>query len=62
MRAALYMAVLSAKKFNPQIKEFYDRLLVKGKIKKVALIACMRKLLVIMNAMIRDKTHWNPIS
>ena len=62
VRAALYMAVLSAKKFNPQIKEFYDRLLVKGKIKKVALIACMRKLLVIMNAMIRDKTHWNPIS
>lgn len=59
IRAALYMAVLSAKRHNPQIKLFYDRLLAKGKLKKVALTACMRKLLVIMNAMMRDKSKWN---
>lgn len=62
VRAALYMAVLSAKKFNPKIKTFYDRLLAKGKLKKVALIACMRKLLIIMNAILRDRTQWNPVS
>lgn len=61
VRAALYMAVLSAKKFNPKIKEFYDRLLARGKLKKVALIACMRKLLIIMNAMLRDDSQWNPL-
>lgn len=59
VRAALYMAVLSAKKFNPQIKEFYERLVAKGKLKKVALTACMRKLLIIMNAMIRDNAQWH---
>lgn len=60
VRAALYMAVLSAKKYNIKIKIFYDRLIAKGKLKKVALIACMRKLLIIMNAMIHDNTQWNP--
>lgn len=60
VRAALYMAVLSAKKYNIKIKIFYDRLIAKGKLKKVALIACMRKLLVIMNAIMRDNTQWNP--
>lgn len=58
VRAALYMAVLSAKKFNPALKRFYDRLIAKGKLKKVAIVACMRKLLIIMNAMLRDNTHW----
>jgi transposase len=58
VRAALYMAVLSAKKSNPLIKGFYDRLIARGKLKKVAIVACMRKLIVIMNAMIRDNTAW----
>lgn len=60
VRAALYMAVLSAKKYNIKIKIFYDRLVAKGKLKKVALIACMRKLLIIMNSMMRDNAPWNP--
>jgi transposase len=60
VRAALYMAVLSAKKFNPKIKRFYERLMAKGKINKIAIVACMRKLLIIMNAMLRDKAKWNP--
>jgi transposase len=58
VRAALYMAVLSARKFNPLIKQFYDRLIEKGKLKKVAMVACMRKLIIIMNAMMRDGAHW----
>lgn len=60
VRAALYMAVLSATRFNPVIRDFYKRLLAKGKPKKVALVACMRKLLTILNAMVRDRTTWNP--
>lgn len=58
VRAALYMAALSAKKSNAALKRFYDRLVAKGKVKKVALVACMRKLIIIMNAMIRDNTTW----
>lgn len=58
VRCVLYMAALSATKSNPVICEFYERLLAKGKEKKVALTACMRKLLVILNAMIRDLTPW----
>lgn len=58
VRTALYMAVLSARKFNPALKRFYDRLIAKGKLKKVAIVACMRKLLIIMNAMLRDNTRW----
>lgn len=58
VRAALYMAVLSARNFNPAIRRFYDRLLAKGKLKKVAMVACMRKLIIIMNAMLRDGTRW----
>lgn len=61
VRAALYMAILTARKFNPCIKRFYDRLILKGKLKKVAMVACMRKLIVIMNAMMRDNTEWQPI-
>jgi len=52
------MATLVATRHNPVIREFYQRLLAKGKLKLVALVACMRKLLVILNAMIRDNKLW----
>lgn len=58
VRAALYMGALVATRHNPHIKEFYERLLKAGKPKKVALVACMSKLLTILNAMIRDRTTW----
>lgn len=58
VRNALYMAILTARKFNPALKKFYDRLIAKGKVKKVAMVACMRKLIIIMNAMLRDGTFW----
>lgn len=60
VRGALYMAALVASRSNPVIRTFYERLLARGKEKKVALAACMRKLLVILNAMIRDRRPWNP--
>jgi transposase len=60
VRATLYMATLAATRFNPVIKECYQRLLKTGKKKKVALVACMRKLLTILNAILRDHKHWNP--
>lgn len=60
VRAVLYMATLSAKRFNPPIRIFYERLIGAGKPKKVALTACMRKLLGILNAIVRDRTQWNP--
>jgi len=59
VRTALYMAALVATRFNPVIKAFYMRLLAAGKTKKVALVACMRKLLTILNAMIRKNEEWN---
>jgi transposase len=59
VRCALYMATLSAVRFNPVIKAFYQRLLAAGKPKKVALVACMRKLLTILNAMVRSGKPWN---
>ncbi|CAM3595591.1 IS110 family transposase [Xenorhabdus nematophila] len=59
VRTALYMATLVATRFNPVIKTFYNRLLAAGKPKKVALVACMRKLLTILNAMIRKDEEWN---
>ena len=58
VRKALYMSTIVAVRHNPQLKVFYERLLLSGKKKKVALIACMRKLLIIMNAMIRKGTRW----
>jgi transposase len=58
VRSVLYMAALSAKKFNPVIHSFYERLLKHGKEKKVALTACMRKLLVILNAMMHSLQPW----
>lgn len=60
VRAALYMAALSASRYNPVIKPFYQRLIAKGKKPKVALTACMRKLLVILNTMVKTQTAWNP--
>ncbi|WP_339053309.1 IS110 family transposase [Arsenophonus endosymbiont of Crataerina pallida] len=59
VRTALYMAALVATRFNPVIKAFYMRLLAAGKAKKVALVACMRKLLTILNAMLRKNEEWN---
>jgi transposase len=58
VRAALYMGALAATRHNPILKEFYERLLSSGKPKKVALVACMRKLLSILNALMRDRTVW----
>ena len=58
VRAALYMATLVATRFNPVIREFYQRLCQAGKAKKLALTACMRKLLTILNAMIKTGTFW----
>jgi len=60
VRAALYMAALSASRFIPVIKPFYQRLIGQGKQPKVALTACMRKLLVILNTMVKTQTAWNP--
>lgn len=58
IRSILYMATLTAIRVNPVIKSFYDHLLLVGKLKKVAIVACMRKLLSILNAMIRDNKPW----
>ena len=58
VRAALYMGALVATRHNPLIREFYERLLAAGKPKKVALVACMRKLLSILNALMRDRAIW----
>jgi transposase len=58
VRSMLYMAALTALRFNPVIKEFYQRLVGKGKPHKVALTACMRKLLSIINLMVRNQTVW----
>ena len=58
VRAALYMAALVATRFNPVIRSYYQHLLVLGKLKKIALVACMRKLLTILNAILRDHRAW----
>jgi transposase len=60
VRTALYMAALSAIRYNPVIKAFYDRLIAKGKLKKVAMVACMHKMLTIMNAIVKSGIPWNP--
>ena len=54
----LYMAALSATRFNPEIKRFYLRLREAGKPAKVALVACMRKLLTILNAIVKSSEPW----
>ena len=58
MRAVLYMAAVAATSWNPVIREFYLRLVGAGKPKKVVLVACMRKLVVILNAIVRDRSPW----
>jgi transposase len=60
VRCALYMATLSAIRWNPAIKAMYERLKARGKPFKVSMIACLRKLLVILNTMARTNTAWNP--
>jgi len=55
VRSVLYMAVLTGIRYNPVLKKQYDGLVARGKVKKVALTACMRKLLTILNAMVRDQ-------
>ena len=61
VRAALYMAALVATRYNPVLQAFYQRLCAAGKPKKVSLTACMHKLLTILNVMIKNNRHWNPI-
>ena len=61
IRRVLYMATLAATRFNPVIKAMYDRLASSGKNKKVVIVACMRKLLTILNAILRDQTSWQPV-
>jgi transposase len=58
VRATLYMATLSAIRFNPVIKAFYEKLTKAGKVHKVAMVACMRKLLTVLNAMLRNQQPW----
>lgn len=60
VRSVLYMATISALRSNPVIRTTYQRLVAAGKPKKVAIVACMRKLLTILNAIVRDQTPWNP--
>jgi transposase len=60
VRAVLYMAAVAAKRSNKTIAAFYDRLIQHGKDPKVALVACMRKLLVTLNAMARNRSKWTP--
>ena len=59
VRAVLYMGALVAARFNPVIRAFHTRLIASGKLPKVALVASMRKLLTILNAIVRDQTPWN---
>lgn len=59
LRSKLYMATLAAIRSNPAIKAFYQRLITRNKLKKVAIVACMRKLLTIINVMVRENQLWN---
>jgi transposase len=61
VRSTLYLATLSAVRYNPVIRAHYQQLVDRGKLPKVAIVACMRKLLVILNAMIRDLRPWQPV-
>lgn len=60
VRATLYMSTLAAVRHNPVLRRFYERLLAAGKPKKLALVACMHKLLLILNAVLRQRTPWQP--
>lgn len=59
-RTALYLSAMVATRFNPDIKRFYERLVSAGKHKKVALTACIRKIVTALNAMLRDNKPWQP--
>lgn len=59
VRSVLYMATLVAIRFNPRLRQVYERFLAAGKLKKVAIVACMHKMLIIMNAMLRNNTAWS---
>jgi transposase len=61
VRCVLYMATLAAMRFNPVIKTFAQRLKAAGKLNKVVIVACMRKLLSILNAMVRENLHWHEL-
>jgi transposase len=60
IRQALYMGALTAKRCNPVIRDLYERLIARGKPHKVALVACMRKMLTILNTMAKHNVHWQP--
>lgn len=60
VRRALYMPTLVAIRHNPMIRRFYQRLLTNGKAKMTAVIACMRKLVILLNAVVRDNRNWSP--
>ena len=60
VRRTLYMATLTAVRYNPVLKPYYEHLLAAGKRKKVALVACMRKLLTMLNAIAKHGSTWNP--
>ena len=60
VRKVLYMSTLVATRYNPVISALYTRLIDRGKPKKVAIVACMRKLLIICNAIVRDRSSWTP--
>ena len=62
VRAALYMGALVASRYNPVIRDFYQRLLAAGKPKKLALTACMRKLLFILNSMLKHRSPWHDMT
>jgi transposase len=62
VRSTLYMATIAATRFNPVIKAFYQRLQAAGKLNKVAIVACMRKLMGFLNVMIRDNLYWNQLN
>ena len=60
IRTAMYMAMMSAIQCNRTFKEYYQRLVAAGKPKKVAIIACIRKLVITLNSMVRDGVYWDP--
>ena len=62
VRAALYMSALVASRFNHVIRDFYQRLLAAGKPKKLALTACMRKLLILLNSMLKHRSPWRDLT
>ena len=60
IRTAMYMAMMSAIQCNPTFKEKYEQLVAAGKPRKVAIIACIRKLVITLNSMVRDGVYWDP--